>query len=483
MEWINYMNDAIDYIEKNITAEIDYNIIAQKASCSVYNFQRLFSFILNMPLSEYIRCRRLTLAAMEIQNSDIKIVDLAIKYGYDSHEAFSRAFYKFHGVVPSAAKKKGVILQYCSRASFKIIISGGIKMHSYITGKESQTLYNIRELLNGMKGHNYGLPDCVKFILERTGWNDEKPDFWDIAAITGDTIAQVYNQNITTSCEYCVSGYLAGPEHIAYVFDTFGYNHEYVKTEQINANKEYYMKKIVEYIEKGIPVLVKTNLNDIPVWESDVGTYCLIVGYENNGQIIKLLFGGTDPVDYDITVENKLDLIFIGEKQREVTLEELYIKAIKKMPHWLTLPECNGMFFGAAAYRKWADDIEAGRFADDNLHAMNWENYGVYVCNLATSGGMPEYIFIKLAEMNPIYSKLAPLGDKIQKLLPNEGYMEGRNMLWVQLEELNAGMDMGQVKKTMRDKEKRSKVAALLRDYADRLDKAVELMEGGVRQL
>ena len=122
MEWINNMNDAIDYIEQHITDEIDYNIISQRASCSVYNFQRLFSFILNMPLSEYIRYRRLTLAAIEIQNSDMKIVDLAVKYGYDSHEAFSRAFYKFHGVVPSAAKKKGVVLKYCSKASFKIII-------------------------------------------------------------------------------------------------------------------------------------------------------------------------------------------------------------------------------------------------------------------------------------------------------------------------------------------------------------------------
>ena len=77
---------------------------------------------------------------------------------------------------------------------------------------------NNRPLLDGMKGHNYGLPDCMKFILECKGWG-EKPDFWDIAAITGDTVAQVYNRNLTTSCEYCVSGYLARPENIKYVFD------------------------------------------------------------------------------------------------------------------------------------------------------------------------------------------------------------------------------------------------------------------------
>jgi hypothetical protein len=179
-----------------------------------------------------------------------------------------------------------------------------------------------------------------------------------------------------------------------------------------------------------------------------------------------------------------MDLIFIGEKQREVTLEELYLKAIQKMTHWLTLPECGGVFFGAAAFRAWADDIEAGRFGDENLPM--WENYGVYVCNLATSGGMPEYIFMKLAEMNQLHLYLAQLGDKIQKLLPNEGYMKGRSLLWIQLEKLGGGMaqngamDHGIFITTMRDKEKRSKVAAALRDYAGRLDQAVELLKENV---
>ena len=176
-----------------------------------------------------------------------------------------------------------------------------------------------------------------------------------------------------------------------------------------------------------------------------------------------------------------MDLVFVGEKQREVTLEELYRNAAQKMTHWLTLPECDGVFYGAAAYRAWADDIEAGRFADDNLPL--WENYGVYVCNLATSGGFPEYVLMKLADINKSYSYLAQLGEKIQRLLPNEGWMEGKIMLWVQLEELDGGMDMGKVRATMRDKEKRSKVAAALRDYAERLDQAVDLLKDALRLL
>jgi hypothetical protein len=345
---------------------------------------------------------------------------------------------------------------------------------------DNNKLTEIRVLLDGMKGHNYGLPDCLKFILERIRLN-EKPDFWDIAVITGDTVAQIYNHNLTTSCDYSVSGYLAGPEHIAYVFDVLGYKHEYAGAKQVNVDKVFYQRKIVEYIDKGVPVLVITNINDIPAWDSDVGTYCLIIGYENSGQKIKLLVGDTTIVDYDISDKNKLDLAFIGEKQCEVTLEKLYINAIRKMPYWLTHPEHDGMFFGASAYRKWADDIETGRFEDSNLAL--WENYGVYVCNLATSGGEPTFIFRKLAEMNSAYSELAVLGDKIQELLPAETPTGGRSLLWIKLEELKGGMNMDEVGITMRNKEKRITVASVLRDYADRLDKVVELLNTWLNKL
>jgi len=100
---------------------------------------------------------------------------------------------------------------------------------------------------------------------------------------------------------------------------------------------------------------------------------------------------------------------------------------------------------------------------------------------------MPEYIFMKLAEMNQSYSHLAEMGDKIQKLLPNEGYMEGRSLLWIQLEKLGGGMaqngamDHGIFMATMRDKKKRSKVTAALRDYAGRINQAVELLKENMR--
>ena len=480
MESIDRLNQAIRYIEENLHDNVDYSEISKITLSPISAFQRFFCLTTGMALSEYIRRRKLSRAADDLLHTNEKIIDIAVKYGYDSADAFSVAFKRAYDVSPSSARQNHVNLEPFHRLYFELSIK-------FIKGEgdtKMKKIADIRPLVDGMKGHNYALPDCVKFILECAGWGD-KPDFWDIAAITGDSVAQVYNRNLTTGCEYCVSGYLAGPEHIKYVFDTLGYSCDYVTAEQLNANNELYTQVIVGTIDAGIPVLVKTNLNDIPEWHSDAGTYCLIVGYDNGGQIVKLLFDGTETVDCMLTGKNKMDLIFIREKRREVTLEELYLKAIQKMTYWLTLPEQNGLFFGAAAFLAWADDIEAGRFAGDDIPI--WENYGVYVCNLATSGGEPTYIFKKLADMNQSYAYLAPLGEKIQQLLPAESPTGGRSLLWIQLEELGGGMaqdgamDKDVFKATMRDKEKRSKVAAALRDYAKRLDQAVWILKENLR--
>jgi len=129
MDWLDRMNKVIDYIEQNLTDEISYEAAARIACCSTYHFQRMFSFITGMPLSEYIRSRRLTAAAFELQEGDIKVIDAAHKYGYESPEAFSRAFKKFHGVMLIAARDKGVTLKAYPKMTFSISVSGGVEMN------------------------------------------------------------------------------------------------------------------------------------------------------------------------------------------------------------------------------------------------------------------------------------------------------------------------------------------------------------------
>ena len=91
MDWIDRLNEAVRYIEGNLTGEIEYEKLGQIACCSAYHFQRMFNYIAGVPLSEYIRRRRMSLAAVDIQGGEAKIIDVAAKYGYASPTAFNTA--------------------------------------------------------------------------------------------------------------------------------------------------------------------------------------------------------------------------------------------------------------------------------------------------------------------------------------------------------------------------------------------------------
>lgn len=105
MDSLKNMNNAMHYIEGNLTNEIDFKEVARLALCSEYHFKRMFSFLAGISLSDYIRCRRLTLAAFELKNSNVKVIDVAIKYGYNSPDSFARAFQNLHGITPSERSK------------------------------------------------------------------------------------------------------------------------------------------------------------------------------------------------------------------------------------------------------------------------------------------------------------------------------------------------------------------------------------------
>ncbi|WDV45166.1 GyrI-like domain-containing protein [Clostridiaceae bacterium M8S5] len=129
VDWLDRMNKVINYIEDNIVGNIDYNEIAKIACCPNYHFRRMFSFITEISLSEYIRHRRLTLAAFDLQHSNSSVIQIAYKYGYTSHSAFTRAFNELHGIAPTLARKSGVNLKAYPRMSFSISITGGTNMN------------------------------------------------------------------------------------------------------------------------------------------------------------------------------------------------------------------------------------------------------------------------------------------------------------------------------------------------------------------
>ncbi len=137
MDSLKKMNEALDYIEANLTEKIDYAEIAKIAMCSDYHFNRMFSFLSGVNLSEYIRRRKLTLAAFELRTENVKVLDVAIKYGYTSTDSFSRAFNSLHGILPSEVKKENIQIKAYPKMTFQLTIKGVDAMNYRIIKKEA----------------------------------------------------------------------------------------------------------------------------------------------------------------------------------------------------------------------------------------------------------------------------------------------------------------------------------------------------------
>ena len=137
MEWIDRLNDAISYIEGHLTDSIDTDQLGRIACCSAYHFQRMFSYMAGIPLSEYIRRRKMSLAAVDLQERNIKIIEVAGKYGYSSPTAFNRAFQSVHGIAPSAVWNEGASIKSFPAITFKITVKGAEEMNYRIESREA----------------------------------------------------------------------------------------------------------------------------------------------------------------------------------------------------------------------------------------------------------------------------------------------------------------------------------------------------------
>jgi len=141
---LSRMNNAMAYIEAHLTEELDYSKLAQLAYCSEYHFKRMFSFLSGISLSEYIRRRKLTMAALDLKDRELRILDVAVKYGYTSADAFSRAFQSLHGILPSEARQEGRLLKAYPRMTFQLSIRGGCEMNYRIVEKEWFKLVGVK---------------------------------------------------------------------------------------------------------------------------------------------------------------------------------------------------------------------------------------------------------------------------------------------------------------------------------------------------
>lgn len=159
MEWLLQLQNAVNYMEKHLLEKINYENAAKSVFMSSYNFHRTFSLMAGITANEYIRNRRLSLAAQELQETDISVIDAAFKYGYETPESFSKAFSRFHGVTPKQAKSKGTPLRMFNPLVIKIIMEGGVVLDYRITKKEKQSFIAVtrafpNEIINDEGDHS-----------------------------------------------------------------------------------------------------------------------------------------------------------------------------------------------------------------------------------------------------------------------------------------------------------------------------------------
>lgn len=167
MEWLKRFGAAVKYIEDNLDKELSCDEAARIACCSSYYFQRIFSYVSGVPLSEYIRRRKMTQAAFELQRTDSRVIDVALKYGYSSPTSFNRAFQRVHGITPTAAKFMGSTLQAYPPIQFKIERTGERAMSYHLAKKQPLRIVGVRiSMTEDMEENLRIVPDFWKSTVQ-----------------------------------------------------------------------------------------------------------------------------------------------------------------------------------------------------------------------------------------------------------------------------------------------------------------------------
>ncbi len=191
MDWVIGLQRAIDYIEDNLTETIDYEKVSAQSFSSSYHFQRVFSILCGFTIGEYIRNRRLSLAGTELAISDAKVIDVALKYGYENPDSFARAFRNFHGILPSQVKSNSGSLKSFSRLVLKISLEGGNTMDYRIEEKDEMIFTGYKRRFSGVPGEREE-QECEMYVNTRPlqyilqGLSGDVENNFDIITNVGD---------------------------------------------------------------------------------------------------------------------------------------------------------------------------------------------------------------------------------------------------------------------------------------------------------
>lgn len=215
MNWAKIIEDAIDYIEENITEDLTVGRIAGEVNTSAFYFQRGFSMLCGYTVGEYVRMRRLSIAGEELLSSDVKVIDIAMKYGYDSPDSFTKAFTRFHGSTPTDVRRGGAMLKSFAPLHIKLTLDGGSTMEYRIEKKPAFKVMGAAK----------------NFAYENA--NTEVPQFWD------EVFMQSEERPVMGMYGVCFDEEMAGNEFRYMIADDYDAGHAEAKKLDVHEIKEH----------------------------------------------------------------------------------------------------------------------------------------------------------------------------------------------------------------------------------------------------
>lgn len=365
MEWIQSMQKAINYIEDNLLDDISLEQISKSVYSSNANFQRIFSIVTGITIGDYIRYRRLSLAGSELTTSDDKIINIALKYGYETAESFTKAFIRFHGVTPSAAKKSIGNLKNFVPLSIQINIKGGFNM-------ARKVISNVPLITMSSDGFAYltSFTGALYGALKGLGENFDNSQLLAYSGL-GNRFCWTEGKWIfgNEDFENCNE---APFEIQSQLLDAIGWKvrrKDILRDEggnPINLTVEQIRQDFVDSLNKDIPVLAQGITDD--GCKHDYGVF---YGYEDNGQkIIGWDYYQSDgePFVRENWEKELKGYVILTEKTKPEPEKDCIITAFKWITEHARKDEIRGKKVGFKAWQTFLRQLEHDDFSKCSLH-------------------------------------------------------------------------------------------------------------------
>lgn len=467
MNWINDTQKAINYIEDNLMTSINIDDISKYVYASKDHFQKMFNIVTGFSVSEYIRNRRLSLAGQELASLKDKVIDIALKYGYETPESFTKAFTRFHGLTPSEARANKDRLKCFSPLTIQIDVKGGFIM-------SRKLIPNVDQLYE-KPSDNYMFCSCMRSAMAALDGNEDY-DFLFFVGVTGDLFMQIwnepkwqYNDSYSTVCR-------DSQVPIKAAFDACGYEYEYIYGEEIQKSKPEYIRKIVESIDKGLPVLT-FGIVGPPICS-------IICGYDENGDTLIGWSQFTDESKEDnpsdlvtskeyFQVRNGLDrstaLIFFTKKKNTPSIAESIKNSILNIPKLASLPSENNRYFARRAFEAWADSLLCDEyFQNESMLGSPLDTYGSCIVMLGTNMHFMQKYLERALESCP------ELSEQIHKL--KQAY-EKENEALQRLIDFQGGYFFDADRNAILNKDYRIQLAEIIRQVGQCYEEAANVIK------